>query len=83
MLSTIIILIHLEGTWGRFLPGADTRNSVDCEGHFSLEGNFAETTFTHCLVWRQAHKRKCLKGYSELGRARTSPKIVESHVIDS
>lgn len=32
---------------------------------------------------RQAHKRKCLKDYVELGRARTSPKIVVSHVIDS
>lgn len=85
VLSTNIILIHLEGTWGKSLPGVNTHNSVDCVGPFEPRGKFCRDHL-HSLLgvkWRQAYKRKCLKDYSALGRVRTFPKIVESHVIDS
>lgn len=40
VLSTNIILIHLEGTWGKSLPGVNTHNSVDCVGPFEPRGKF-------------------------------------------
>lgn len=83
VLSTNIILTHLEGTWARSFPGVNTILFL-CS-LFQPGGKFCRDHL-HSLLsvkWRQAHKRKCLKDYSDLGRARTAPKIVESHVIDS